>query len=655
LAPRDEVAELTAELLEALEQASRASDGIAPALDAEHADALLTRATDALPDAVEALHEVYGATVDLHALGRDLLRRVVVAASHRDDALRRVDRRREIQPDWFQRPSMLGYVCYVDRFATTLRGVADRLDHLTDLGVTYLHLMPLLQTRPGDDDGGYAVSDYRSVQPELGTIGDLESLAAELRARDMSLCVDVVVNHTAYEHEWAAKARAGDPHYRAYYHVYDDRTLPDQYEAAMRDVFPQTAPGSFTWDDDLRGWVWTTFNPFQWDLNHANPHVFAEMLDVMLFLANRGADVLRIDAAPFIWKRAGTGSENQPEAHRLLQAWRALLRIAAPAVAFKAEAIVGSDQLVAYLGRHERFRPECDLAYHNQLMVMMWSSLATRDARLASVALERMADHPPSTAWCTYVRCHDDIGWAVMDEDAAAVGWAGADHRRFLAEFYAGRFAGSFGAGADFQPDPGSGGTRTSGTAASLVGIEAALATHDEPALIRGIRRLLLLQSVAFSFGGVPLVYMGDEIGLVNDVGWRADATHARDNRWMHRPAMDWHAAALRHDESTVPGVIFGWFARLAAARRRIGSLHAAGPTRLVATGDDRLFAYRRHHPRHAPFVAIVNFDEEPAWCSKAVLRESGVEDIVLHNGASNDDDRDVLRLEGLSFTWIAA
>jgi amylosucrase len=648
VAPRGEVAQLTAELLATLGGARRA-------LGDDLGDAFVARAANSLPDVVEALLAVYGPTTDVAAMARDLLRRVAEAATSRSPSLRRLDHRREIQPDWFQRSCMLGYVCYADRFAGTLPQVGERLDYLTDLGVTYLHLMPLLRTRAGQDDGGYAVSDYRAVQPDLGTMDDLEELAAQLRRRGMNLCIDVVVNHTAYEHEWAAKARAGDPVHSAYYHVFDDRTLPDRYEETLREVFPELAPGNFTWDDDLGGWVWTTFNAFQWDLDYSNPAVFAEMLDVMLFLANRGVDVLRIDAAPFIWKRVGTGCENQPEAHRILQAWRALVRIAAPAVVFKAEAIVGSDQLVAYLGQHERFRPECDLAYNNQLMVMMWSALATKDARLARVALVRMSDPPPSTSWCTYVRCHDDIGWAVMDEDAAAVGWGGATHRRFLVDWYSGRFPFSPARGADFQPNERTGDARTSGTAASLVGIEAAVASGDPVALRLGIRRLVLLHSVAFSYGGIPLLYMGDELALVNDGAWRHDADRAADNRWMHRPPMDWSVAARRHDTSTVAGEVFAWIARLAEARASLETLHATHPARIVDVPDSRLLAYRRHHPRHGPFLALVNLGEESAWCAKAVLRDAGAETLVLHDGATDDRDRDAIRLEGLSFAWFAS
>jgi amylosucrase len=395
-------------------------------LGALEGEAFTARLEQVHLDIVEPLDALYGAgtdnPTDTAALVRRLVGTALDAAAARPWPLRVLDRRREVDPGWFQRSRAIGYACYTDRFAGTLAGVREKLDYLAELGVTYLHLMPLLKPREGANDGGYAVADYTAVDPRLGTMADLEELAAELRGRNIALCVDLVLNHTAKEHAWARRAAAGDPHYRAFYLTFPDRTLPDAYERTLPEVFPDTAPGSFTHVAEMGGWVWTTFNDYQWDLDHANPDVFAAMLDTMLELANHGVDVLRLDAVPFLWKRLGTDCQNQPEAHLLVQAFRALTRLAAPGVLFKAEAIVAPEMLVQYLGAHDRYRPECDLAYHNQLMVLLWSSLATRDARLATRALSRLRPAPAPTGWVTYLRCHDDIGWAVSDTDAAAVG-----------------------------------------------------------------------------------------------------------------------------------------------------------------------------------------------------------------------------------------
>jgi amylosucrase len=603
------------------------------------------------------LDEVYGAGHATDDLVDRLLDVALDAAVARPDELRRLDHRREIEREWFQRSRAVGYVAYVDRFAGDLSGVEARLDYLAELGVTYLHLMPLLRPREGENDGGYAVADYRSVDPRLGTIDDLERLAAALRHRGMSLCIDLVMNHTAREHEWARQAMAGSARHRRFFHVFPDRTEPDRYEATLREVFPDFAPGNFSFVPELNGWVWTTFHDFQWDLNYANPDVLAAMLDTMLFLANRGVEILRLDAAPFIWKRMGTDCENQPEAHRILQALRALVRIGAPAVAFKAEAIVAPEQLVQYLGAHDVFEPECDLAYNNQLMVMSWSSLAARDASLMTVALQRLRPAPPSTAWVTYVRCHDDIGWAVSDEDAVAVGLNGFAHRRFLNEFYSGVFPGSYALGATFQENPATGDARIAGTAAALCGIELARASADADELERGIRRLVLLYSIAFSYGGIPLVYMGDEIALGNDHSYVDDPATSGDVRWINRPVMDWDAAGRRKDPTTVEGRVFDALASLVDARRRLMALRGGGDVRLRWTDAPAVLAYQRHHARSRTFLALVNFADHPVMCDAGILATTAMtrfETVCSSDGPLRVHDGRI-HLPGLAFAWLLA
>jgi amylosucrase len=591
----------------------------------QEADAFLARLEQLSFDIVEPLGQVYGDVVDVTGFVTELVLDALAAAAGRPMELRLLDRRREIDPAWFQRSRMIGYVCYADRFAGSLPGVREHLDYLTDLGISYLHLMPLLRPRDGDNDGGYAVEDYGAVDPRIGTMADLEALIADLHQRDIALCIDLVLNHTAREHEWARKALAGDPAYREMYLIYPDRTEPDAYERTLPEVFPDMAPGSFTEVPGL-GWVWTTFHEFQWDLNYANPAVFRGMLGTMFALANRGVDVLRLDAAPFLWKRMGTDCQNQPEAHLLVQAFRALTRLAAPGLALKAEAIVAPDMLVQYLGGHDRYRPECDLAYDNQLMVMLWSTLATRDVRLAEHALARRRPAPAPTSWVSYLRCHDDIGWAVSDDDAASAWLDGFAHRRFLNDFYAGHFPGSFARGAVFQENPVTGDARISGSAASLCGIENALAARDEDELTLAIRRLESMYAVVFSFGGIPLIYMGDELGMRNDPRWREDPAHAGDNRWMHRPPMDWARAARRSDPDSVEGRVFAAIRGLIGARRTLLALRSGGTTEILPAGNRSVLAYRRAHPRSAPFLSLTNFSDHAQSLDVGIIARAGLD-----------------------------
>ena len=494
-------------------------------------------------------------------LAERLIRLAAKAFAERDPELRRLDAERTLAPDWFQSPAMLGYATYADRFGGTLKGVQEKIPYLKELGVTYLHLMPLLRPRPGDSDGGYAVADYRTVREDLGTVDDLIALATELRHEGMSLVLDLVLNHVAREHEWAQKARAGDPYYQDYFYAFPDRTMPDAYERTLPEVFPDFAPGNFTFDDDLNSWVWTTFNSFQWDLRWINPNVFYEYADIVLFLANAGVEVLRLDAIAFMFKRLGTNSQNQPEVHSITQALRAIARIACPAVNFKAEAIVGPNDLVHYLGQGSHHGKVSDIAYHNTLMVQIWSMLAARDVRLAAHALRGLPVAPSTTAWVTYLRCHDDIGWAIDDADAAALGISGFAHRFFLAEYYAGLYPGSPARGLVFQANPITGDRRISGMAASLAGLESAsddaAASGNHSALNLVLGRLFVSYAIVMGWGGIPVVWMGDEVALTNDLNWPKDPGHESDNRWTHRPRMPWDVAAQRADSGTVAGRMF--------------------------------------------------------------------------------------------------
>ena len=579
-------------------------------------------------------------------------RRTAAARAH---PLRTLDHEREITPDWLQREQAVGYVTYVDRFAGTLSGLRERLPYLRELGISYLHLMPLLHSRPAPNDGGYAVVDYGAVEPALGTMDDLRALADDLRAAGMALCIDVVLNHTAREHPWAQAALAGDERALAFYRTFPDRTEPDAYELTLPEVFPATAPGSFTWEPALERWVWTTFNAYQWDLDYSNPEVFRAMAEAMLGLAAAGVDVLRLDAVPFLWKRKGTNCQNQPEVHELLQAFRALMRIAAPAVAFKAEAIVSPHDLVGYLGAGRHEGKECDLAYHNVLMVLMWSALASGRVALLTQTLRAMPPVPPGAGWVTYVRCHDDIGWAITEEDAGAVGEDGHLHRRFLVDFYAGDFPASFARGARFQPDPVTGEARTSGTTASLAGLEAALESGDALALELALRRILLLYAVAFAHGGLPLVYMGDELGLRNDHAWEADPARRDDNRWMHRPAMDWTAAERRADPESVEGRLWDGLRRLVAARRATRAAHAQGVAEPLWTGNDHVFGLLREQAGER-LLLLANFTAERQSIDHAVVQDRGLAltaDAAVPDGRAFTEEGDRLVLEPYQYLWL--
>merc|ERR1712000_706948 len=239
----------------------------------------------------------------------------------------------------------------------------------------------------------------RKVNPVLGNMKELEALSKALREAGINLVLDFVFNHTSDEHRWAKAALAGDENFQNYYYLFDDRTIPDQYEQSLREIFPQVRRGSFTWNETMQKWVWTTFNSFQWDLNYSNPAVFNAITEEMLFLANIGCAALRLDALAFIWKQMGTNCENQPNAHKLIQAFNCCLQITAPAVVFKSEAIVHPDEVLKYIRQDE-----CQLSYNPLLMALIWNSLATRKTRLLTSSMQKSFAIEQDCSWVNYVR-----------------------------------------------------------------------------------------------------------------------------------------------------------------------------------------------------------------------------------------------------------
>lgn len=573
------------------------------------------------PDLAEGLTAVYGAE-QTDDVALSLAELAATAYRDRDTDLHRLDLVRSLQPDWLQQPRTVGYSAYADRFAGDLAGVGHRIPYLQELGVTYLHLMPLLRPRAGDSDGGFAVADYRSLRPDLGTMDDLRGLAKLLRDNGISLVLDLVLNHVAREHAWAQAARAGSERHRRYFHVFPDRAQPDAYERNLPEVFPGFAPGNFTWEPELEGWVWTTFNEWQWDVDWANPQVLLEYAEIVLLFANAGVEVLRLDAIAFLWKQLGTTCQNLPEVHSITQVLRALARIACPALSFKAEAIVGPTELVQYLGQGTYHGKVSDLAYHNSLMVQIWSMLATQDVRLTSHALCELPPAPASSTWICYVRCHDDIGWAIDDADAAAVGLSGPAHRHFLSDWYSGVYPTSPARGLTFQHNSATGDRRISGTTASLVGLAVA-GSPDEVATAVG--RLLLAHAIAFAWGGIPVLWSGDELAMLNDRAWAGEEGHAGDNRWAHRPRLDWDLAKSRHDSTTVTGQVFSGLAHLARVRARLPQLHASVASQVLTVDDWGVLATLRRHPV-GPMVSLYNVTDGWRPWSAARLVDLGLD-----------------------------
>jgi amylosucrase len=603
-----------------------------------------TRLQKHFPKLFKLYFGIYHDQYDFFFHLEDLLISLASSWFARPADLRELDNAREKDPLWFQSNQMLGGICYVDLFADNLENVKSKIPYFKELGLTYLHLMPLFKAPAGENDGGYAVSSYREVHPPLGTMEQLASLACEFRKAGISLVVDLVFNHTSDEHLWAKRAKDGDDEYLEFYHIYPNREMPDLYEQNLREIFPDEHAGAFTFFPNLfkeGGWVWTTFHSYQWDLNYSNPAVFNRMAEEMLFLANQGVEVLRLDAVAFIWKQMGTSCENLPEAHTLIQAFNAVAKIASPALLFKSEAIVHPDDVVKYISPEE-----CQLSYNPLTMALLWNSLATRKVRLLSQALANRFKINSGTAWVNYVRVHDDIGWTFSDEDAALLGMNGNDHRRFLNEFYRGRHKGSFGRGLPFQENPLNGDCRISGTCASLAGLEKALYEEGEKEVELSIRRIHLLYGVVITIGGIPLIYLGDEIGTLNDYSYRDDPAHERDSRWVHRPRTDWEKYAKRNDPKTIEGRVFQGLKMLIELRKQ-HSAFAGGELEIIPTENEHVLGFMRTHAGKRA-VIFANFSEVPQNIHKRVFEQYTVNSKQQLHGISTVSPQTEVTIEPL-------
>lgn len=566
------------------------------------------RTTDNFPALFELLHQIYGHHYDFYYHLQQLMQTLKTGFSSRKNTLKKKDTQRTSAPNWCKDSKMLGMACYVDLFAGDVKKLQKKIPYLVSLGITYIHLMPLYKSPAGDSDGGYAVSDYRTLNTKLGTMNDLEILAENLSAAGINLVLDFVFNHTSDEHQWAEQAKSGDTEFQDYYWMFDNQDIPNQYEDHLREIFPQVRRGNFTYNDESHKWVWTTFNSFQWDLNYSNPAVFTAITSEMLFLANLGCDALRLDALAFIWKEMGTNCENQPKAHALIKAFNQCLKIVAPGVVFKSEAIVHPDEVLKYINKDE-----CELSYNPLLMALLWNSLATRETSLLTASMKKSFAIDPDCTWVNYARCHDDIGWTFDDDVASTLGIDSHNHRRFLNQFYTGKFEGSFAKGVAFAENPADGDCRVCGSLASLAGLEQALECNDAQLIDSAVKRILLIHSIILAIGGIPLLYSGDEIGLLNDYDYQNDPTKKHDDRWVQRIAMN----DVLVQRSKTKGNAFYDIAqglRSMIALRKDSALFGEATTEILQTANAHIFAFKRTLKSTtcdaSHLLAICNFSE---------------------------------------------
>jgi amylosucrase len=568
-------------------------------------------------------YELYKNHQECDKIFNELIDTMAKAYTERPLALKHRDEEKEKKGNWFLSNEITGMSLYVDRFCGDLTQMADKLDYFKKLGINFLHLMPVMESPAGESDGGYAVSNFRKVDERFGTLEQLKAVQEKMSREKMYLMLDIVLNHTSHKHEWAQKAKEGDKKYQDYFYMYDDRNIPDQFDKTMPEIFPEAAPGNFTYVQECNKWVMTVFHNYQWDLNYANPRVFIEMMDTIFFYANLGVDILRIDAPAFIWKQLGTVCQNLPQAHTILRLIKQCVQVATPGMALLGEAIVAPKEIMKYFGTGLYTAKECDFAYNATHMALQWDALATGDTRVMLAAQHEILQKPYGTSWITYTRCHDDIGLGYDDYMIQNAGFNAYEHRRFLKEYYSGSHDGSPAKGALFAVNPKTQDARISGSLASLCGLEKAIDNKDEWAIDLSIKKILMMQAHSFFIGGVPMIFYGDELGYTNDYSYLNDPGKAYDNRWMHRPVINWEKNKKIDEEGTVEERMFSGTKRLISIRKQLEVVSDFKNLTWMPPHNIHIAGYLRTH-NDSKLYCIFNFTSEPAYLTWFAFKQHG-------------------------------
>jgi amylosucrase len=606
---------------------------------------------------------LYNALYQNHPRGKEvfskLLHTIVKGYKGRRSVLRERDNHKSEEDHWFLSNDLAGMSLYVDRFCGDLANLTTKLDYLKKLGINFLHLMPIFESPIDESDGGYAVSNFRKIDDRFGTLYDLHLVQELMRRNNMFLMMDIVLNHTSRKHEWARKAVEGNKDYQDYFYFFDDRTLPDEYDRSMPEIFPESAPGNFTYIPECNKWVMTVFHNYQWDLNYTNPMVFVEMLDNIIFYANLGIDLLRIDAPAFIWKQPGTTCQNLPQAHTLLQLIKQCVQVATPGMALLGEAIVAPREIIKYFGTGRYTAEECDFAYNATQMALQWDALATGDIRVMMAAQREILGKPFGTSWITYTRSHDDIGLGYEDYMIEEPGWNAYGHRNFLKNYYSGTFPGSPASGALFSSNPKTGDARISGTLASLCGLEKALNNNDDHGITESIHKILMMQALSFFIGGMPMLFYGDELGYTNDYSYLQDPGKSYDNRWMHRPVMDWDRIKQIEIKDTPEERIFSGTQKLLRLRRKFPALADLGNLTWLTPQSNHVASFMRTTPEQKLY-GLFNFSKERVFVSWYIFREHGIPPAQLFDHWNQvryqvGADQEYLMLESYSFCLLEA
>ena len=594
--------------------------------------------------------KVYGNHRNIESSLADLFNLMKTAKENRKPELKMLDK---TQSNWYFSNKMIGMTLYIDLFAGSFNQLIQKIDYFKDLGITYLHLMPLLKPREGENDGGYAVENYRDVDPALGSMDDFCELLNFYNENDIKICIDYVVNHVAKEHEWAKKALDNNKDFQDYFIMFDDNTIPNLYNETVPEVLPDKCPGNFTYYPEIEKFVFTSFSEFQWDLNFKNPKVFNGMIDNLLYLANLGVNMIRLDAIPFMWKEVGTTCRNLQPIHDLMHLFYLIKDDVCPSCALLGEAIVEPEQIVSYFGDEKD--TECEVMYNANLMVDVYNSFATRDTRLMTIDTNRF-QLPSRGTWMNYVRCHDDIGWGFNEVAVSEMGFDPFLHKQFLINFYNNNFYNTFSMGEEYQYNPLNQDARTNGTLASLLGLEKALESNEEYKQYIAIRRINLAHALILAYRGIPLIYSGDEIATLNDQSYKSDKKKTNEGRWVHRPYFDWKRSKNKDVCGTFEFEVYQSLKKMIKIRKSLTFLHGQTKQFAVDIQNNGVYCLVRQY-RQKTFLALFNFTENSQTIHTYHLRQLlvGYQYVDLIQNRNIDLHDEKIELSPYEYMWCVA
>jgi maltose alpha-D-glucosyltransferase / alpha-amylase len=414
----------------------------------------------------------------------------------------------EPQPEGWYKDAVV-YSLYVDMFNQTFDGLIEKLDHLRDLGITCLWLLPILDSPMRD--AGFDIKDYRNIRAELlGLPADTspELKQAEFRqflqrAHEYGIRVifDIAMNHTSEEHPWFVESRKGPENLYRDFYIWNRDT--NKYKET-RLLFKGMVPSN--WEQDGDWFFFHRFFEFQPDLNYRNPDVLIEVCKILLFWLQQGLDGFRADAIPYLWKEDGTDCENLPQTHTILKIFRAVLDSVRPNTLLLAEACQPPKEVVKYFGDND----ECHAGYHFPLMPMIFKSLATQKS--TSVIDILKPDVTPAIApdnqWFIFLRLHDELTLEMVTPSDRAIIHNHYCHKP-LWDFRVGE------------------------------GISARLAEL----LDRDARKITMAYSIMLTLPGTPIIYYGDEFARLNDEAFfetYKEKTGKHDSRYLVRGFLDW-------------------------------------------------------------------------------------------------------------------